>query len=913
MKAKESRFKRLKYLFIGLFLSLSFVSAPVNTFADERPDEDLATTETEQQTETQNETETQTGSTENACWDQSGAIGWLICPTTGVVSNAVDGIYDIIEDLLIIKPVSFDEKAPIRLVWEYVRGITNVVFIILILVVVYSQITGIGLSNYSIKRVLPKIVVCAILINLSFIICAALVDVSNIIGANLRAFFSHVEELIIENGTISSTVKISWADLTGAIFLGGTLGAVSIIASPGLLWMLIPVVLGAIISIVAGLITISLRQAVVSLLVMVAPLAFVCYLLPNTEKWFALWKKTLSQMLIFYPIFAALFGASQLVGWVIIASAENAVGIILGMAVQVFPLFFSVSLMKMSGTVLGTVSGALMKLGSGAKNSASRFAISQRDYARAKNLAENTGRFSVFNPSSWRAGIAMHNASKESDLKLLQEGAAIRTQDMIVARRQGRRIIGYRNDGSPIYSTRPVNARLVEASYQNRVLKLGSDARALEYENNMNDVAHYLEENGAYSGNIINLSNTQSTNYQELRTQQSAKLRNDRAMNRFYLDSIRRASERDAVSGEIIDRATYDRLITRGAGSDAYSDDEKTRNDATTSVIADAYDAFENDRKVTTAKYTTYLRKQVSKEVDRVYDEMLKVKNIDGIVAAQSVTAERGDYDKISKQLSEYMDQDHYVKLGSDFANVLATSLLGLKDADTELGRLGKHINVETWRYTNGNRDSDFVTMKEYYTGKDSNGETTKFNITNLLQGTGLKGIDRTAFDGLKLHMDQYFTAENFGGNAAAARDARNQVMNSMMPQIISAVPSFASGSEQIISTMKFMTGLTTRPDGSWGQKLDSNGNPVETPEEAANSLKYTEDYLRFLTPNDLINFKSDAFAAVRARLVVAYGSEAAARTQMQNLCRNNIEVLRAGDRSALTPMKQSVRTYLGL
>ena len=56
-------------------------------------------------------------------------------------------------------------------------------------------------------------------------------------------------------------------------------------------------------------------------------------------------------------------------------------------------------------------------------------------------------------------------------------------------------------------------------------------------------------------------------------------------------------------------------------------------------VIADAYDMFEAERKITTAKYTTYLNKQVSKEVDKVYDEMLRSKNIDGIVAAQNVTA----------------------------------------------------------------------------------------------------------------------------------------------------------------------------------------------------------------------------------------------------------------------------------
>ena len=104
----------------------------------------------------------------STCYDQVGGIGWLVCPGTSFLANVIDGAYDILETLIKVDPISTDEKSPIRVVWQYLRNITNVVFIIFLLVVIYSQLTGFGINNYGIKKVLPRIIVSAILVNLSF-------------------------------------------------------------------------------------------------------------------------------------------------------------------------------------------------------------------------------------------------------------------------------------------------------------------------------------------------------------------------------------------------------------------------------------------------------------------------------------------------------------------------------------------------------------------------------------------------------------------------------------------------------------------------------------------------------------------------------------------------------------------------
>ena len=335
-----------------------------------------------------------------SCFDQIGPIGWLVCPTTGVLTKAIDGIYGFIEQFLVVEPLSTDHSSPIYIVWEYARNITNVVFVIFLLIIIYSHLTGLGLSNYNIKKTLPRIIVAAILVNLSFLICSLAVDISNILGGSLRNFFVGVEEMAINSGAIRAEAQISWADLFAGISGGAAILGLSVTAGlaiaggpVALLLTLLPFVLGGLVSVVIGLATVSLRQAVVSILIMISPLAFVAYLLPNTEGLFKKWTKLLQQMLVFYPLFSMLYGASHLIGWVLISSAKSVFGVILGMAVQIFPLFFGITLLKMSNTLLGRVSNALGGLSQRPLGAIRGLAAERSALARAKYLGERPGRF----------------------------------------------------------------------------------------------------------------------------------------------------------------------------------------------------------------------------------------------------------------------------------------------------------------------------------------------------------------------------------------------------------------------------------------------------------------------------------------------------------------------------------------
>lgn len=339
------------------------------------------------------ETGDEEGEQPNTCQDQVGALAWIVCPTTGVIAKAIDAIYGIVDGLSIVPPLSMEASSPIYLIWQYARNITNIVFVIFLLIVIYSQLTGLGLNNYGVKRILPRLIIAVILVNLSFVICSIAVDLSNIIGSSLRDFFAGIQETVIANGAVSEVANVPIGDIVTTILAGTGIAGIAIGATGGgaaLFWMLVPVLVGGLISVVSGLLTIAARQALVALLVMISPLAFVAYLLPNTEKWFERWKDLLFKMLIFYPMFSFLFGASQLAGWALITSAHDGFGIILGIAVQIFPLIFSWSLMKMSGTVLSAFNAGLRKLAAPAERGLAGWSLSHKELNRQRYLANSS-------------------------------------------------------------------------------------------------------------------------------------------------------------------------------------------------------------------------------------------------------------------------------------------------------------------------------------------------------------------------------------------------------------------------------------------------------------------------------------------------------------------------------------------
>jgi len=317
----------------------------------------------------------------DGCFEGGGAMGWILCPILDGLGKMAQRLYDdVVAPLLAIDVRLFNDNSSDGTfrAWTIFQTFANIVFIILLLVVIFSQVTGVGIDNYGIKKILPKLIIAAILINLSYIICRLAIDVSNIVGYGGRQLFASIDITPVgENaadGIFGEALQVKDNSATTAnvvtVVIGILIGGVGIatIATGGLA-ILLPLLTGllsAAIAIFFVFILLGVRQAGVVLLTVLAPVAIVCYILPNTKKLFDRWLKMFTGLLLLFPIVGLLVGGSELASRIIISTDTNNFWIgLIALLLGVIPFFFIPTLLKASFAAMGNMGAKISGFGSG--------------------------------------------------------------------------------------------------------------------------------------------------------------------------------------------------------------------------------------------------------------------------------------------------------------------------------------------------------------------------------------------------------------------------------------------------------------------------------------------------------------------------------------------------------------------
>ena len=355
-------------------------------------------------------------------------IGWIICPLSNWLADGIDYMYSALQEFLKTKPLeTTNQNSGIYLAWVIMRNISNVAFIVAFLVIIYSQLTSVGISNYGVKKMLPRLVIAAVLVNLSFTICAILLDLSNIAGYAFQDAFMGIKNTISTVGENTSTW--TWSEVISTALSNGALAvgagyAVSLALTTELLPMLVPAATLAGLTLLFILLIMAARQALIIILIIVSPLAFVCYLLPGTEKWFKKWRDSFLTMLVFFPAFAVVFGGAQLAGIIIIQNASGSNGAImhiLGMLVQIIPLAITPLIMKLSGGVLGKFAGFVNDKNKGLYDRSKNWSKDRRETIKNKKLAN--ANMARFNPNRLRRWADHNSRLRKKDLETSQKDA----------------------------------------------------------------------------------------------------------------------------------------------------------------------------------------------------------------------------------------------------------------------------------------------------------------------------------------------------------------------------------------------------------------------------------------------------------------------------------------------------------
>ena len=958
--------KRLRGLLLSFFaflISAFIISTPV--FAD--PDTTTTTPDTtvETTTDTTTETTAEEGEAEEgeaaepvSCSDQIGKLSWLVCPGTGLLAKAIDGAYNILTYLIKVDPLPNNADSPFRLIWTYCRNLTNILFVLVLMICIISQITGAGISNYGIKRMLPRIVVIVILSNLSYFICQAAVDLSNILGNGLSGIF----ELVQNQGIASGAIHIELMDVGVGTIISHFLGigaaaatAITVLANvggfAGLIWLILPVVLSGILAVVSAVFTMAARQSLIYILVMISPLAIVAYALPNTEKWAQKWYSLFMRMLLFYPMFTLMYSASRLAGLVIMSTAINAsdemeksITLILGIAVQLVPLFLSIPMMRMTGTFLSKISGVVNTISAPATKSFNNMALERRKHALERQRFSNS-----FLPSTH---LAHYLQQRKTDR--INETAEMERSNRDTYERRYKQ--GYYNHKGQLTDRGVMHYEIAARNLQNERIALQIDT---DFDEGFNTTTPVREGDPQISDRVTRstyrkIEAANRTLATELDLTEIAKARADK-VRRENIEK-RAVHLRDTIRGES-GNAENDSYVRSLVNDSFHVKNEHEQVMARNAVLGRA---IAQKRKMDTEARSEYLELYsdypAGDLIKQALNRSFKDHDYNSMEAAIQVMTQRGDQNWILEELEKnsrhlYAADDASTAEKNEmmrFQKHLLDSTLPLKKDNVMLAAWAKANMIRRAKHEMGKQVEAFISFKDFINGKvldgDAEDQVGGLSATAIINaykdGAYFIDQDRTVFDQMlkfKVERDEEYDGPIVRDDLVLFRekDIRSGLASGKMDgeQLENALDYFTNGyfkshnmDTEGARKAKYAEGTDKAKYadfaedhmGTWEEITDSEGN-TKMGYKDGTTLKFVYDMLAGMTAKQISTSKSTTFKMLN-HIVGKFGKEGAGFTatgysiELRHLLKDQREALMKPNAAALRDsMNPDIRKILGL
>ena len=244
-------------------------------------------------------------------------LSWAICPVVDFLVQVTEQIDNFINSELSVgspgatsdpnqifcdsqsSPSSQQSCAAFYDAWASMRDIALGLMAIAAMIVLISQALGFEfLDAYTIRKSLPRLLVAAFGITLSWPLMQFFVTFTNDLAFGIRfliyAPFEHLHSAVLSGG----------GAVVGSLF---SLAALNVLGIAGILSFGLTAALACII----GFIVIVLRQLLIIMLIIVAPIAIVSYILPHTQRVWKLWWESFSKALLMFALISAMIAIGR--------------------------------------------------------------------------------------------------------------------------------------------------------------------------------------------------------------------------------------------------------------------------------------------------------------------------------------------------------------------------------------------------------------------------------------------------------------------------------------------------------------------------------------------------------------------------------------------------------------------------
>jgi hypothetical protein len=247
----------------------------------------------------------------------------LVAWFTAIIGNLLDYV---VREMVLNMADLVNEIGAIDRLWEIFRDLGNIAFIGVLLYIAIRTILNVG-NSFNTKQIMVRLVIVALFVNFSLFASKVVIDTSNVValqfynsiqvegceeenGCNISHFFagatniSSVQsvESIRSEEAIQSSESINFK-----IFLARVLGIIFLLVS------------GFIMGAMAFMLII--RFGVLIILMILSPLAFIAFILPNSKFGQEWWDKLLGQSFFAPALFAILYVVATLA-----ADLQNGIG-----------------------------------------------------------------------------------------------------------------------------------------------------------------------------------------------------------------------------------------------------------------------------------------------------------------------------------------------------------------------------------------------------------------------------------------------------------------------------------------------------------------------------------------------------------------------------------------------------------
>ncbi|CAN5690417.1 hypothetical protein BH23PAT2_BH23PAT2_09890 [soil metagenome] len=257
------------------------------------------------------------GDPEATCEDVGG-FAWVMCPLVKMLSEGFESLGNQIEAMLNIPEARYNDPR-LKSAWEVFRNLAYTLLVPIMLVMVIGTALGFEfVSAYTVKKALPRLVIAAIFITLSWEITKLLIEIVHGVGMGVRG-------IVLNPFGVTSFADVFTPSTGSAVGQGALIfGSVVLVG-------LSTTVLGLLLSFLGtvGLILLTIfmflvaREIFILALMVVAPLAILAWIFPGKTKLWSSWWGLFSKLLYIYPIIMLVTAIGLVFASLIDADATN--------------------------------------------------------------------------------------------------------------------------------------------------------------------------------------------------------------------------------------------------------------------------------------------------------------------------------------------------------------------------------------------------------------------------------------------------------------------------------------------------------------------------------------------------------------------------------------------------------------